>query len=82
MQNQDCRTSGRGTNTHDNYENVERGAPKPKEETDKELYENIRQTSFEEHIYGNEMSSQYYNFQKPSTSEVPQDEDIYILPDS
>lgn len=82
VQNQDCRSSGRGTNTHDNYENVECGAPKPKEETDKELYENTRQTSFEEHIYGNEMSSQYYNFQKPSTSEVPQDEDIYILPDS
>ncbi|XP_030891624.1 protein GAPT [Leptonychotes weddellii] len=81
VQNQDCRSSGRGTNTHGSYENVESGAPKPKEETDKELYENIQQTNFEEHIYGNETPSQY-NFQKPSTSEVSQDEDIYILPDS
>ena len=67
---------------YDNYENVQVGPPRAKEETDKELYENTRPTNFEEHIYGNETSSQYYNFQKPSTSEVSQDEDIYILPDS
>ncbi|XP_047585373.1 protein GAPT isoform X1 [Lutra lutra] len=82
VQNQHCKSSGRGTNTHGSYENVESGDPKHKEVTDKELYENTWQTNFEEHIYGNEMSPQYYNFQKPSTSEDPQDEDIYILPDS
>lgn len=82
VQKQDCRSAGRGTNTCGSYENVESDAPKPKEVTDKELYENTQQTNFEDHIYGNEMSSQYYNFQKPSTSEVPQDEDIYIFPDS
>ncbi|XP_003433848.1 protein GAPT [Canis lupus familiaris] len=82
VQTQDYKSSGRGTNSHDNYENVESGAPKAKEETNNELYENTRPTSFEEHIYGNEMLFQYCNFQKPSTPEVPQDEDIYILPDS
>ncbi|XP_006166284.2 protein GAPT [Tupaia chinensis] len=66
-------------NIHDNYENVEVGPPKAKEEMDKELYENTRQSNFEDHIYGNET---YYNFQKHSASEVPQEEDIYILPDS
>lgn len=65
----------------DHYENVETRCPEAKEETSKELYENTRQTNIEEHIYGNE-TSEYYNFQKPSTFEFSQDEDIYILPDS
>ncbi|XP_007079982.2 protein GAPT isoform X1 [Panthera tigris] len=82
VQTQDYTSTGRGVNMYDNYENVQVGPPRAKEETDKELYENTRPTNFEEHIYGNETSSQYYNFQKPSTSEVSQDEDIYILPDS
>ncbi|XP_039099754.1 protein GAPT isoform X1 [Hyaena hyaena] len=81
-QTQEYTSSGRGANTYDNYENVEVRPPRAKGETDKELYENTRPTNFEEHIYGNETSSQYYNFQNPSTSEVSQDEDIYILPDS
>lgn len=82
VQTQNHRYASGGTSVHGNYENVEAGLPKAKEETDKELYENTRQTDFEEHIYGNETPSDYYNFQKPSTSQGPQDEDIYILPDS
>ncbi|XP_076973322.1 protein GAPT [Tamandua tetradactyla] len=80
-QTQDCSSAAGRTNIHDDYENVETGPPKAKEETEKELYENTCQSNFEEHVYGNETSSDYYNFQKPITSEVPQDEDIYILPD-
>lgn len=64
----------------DIYENVVAGPPKAKEETGKELYENTQQPCFKNHIYGNK-TSEYYNFQKPCTSEVPQDEDIYVLPD-
>ncbi|KAM6225088.1 protein GAPT [Rhynchocyon petersi] len=70
------------TNTHDNYENVKTKCPKGKEESCKEIYENTGQSNFEEHIYGNEPSSEYYNFRKPRLSEPPQEEDIYILPDS
>ncbi|XP_058420029.1 protein GAPT [Diceros bicornis minor] len=83
VQTQGHRSPARETNIHDNYENVEVGPPKAKEETGKELYQNTQPSNFEEeHIYGNETPSNYYNFQKPCTSEVPQDEDIYILPDS
>ncbi|XP_074241843.1 protein GAPT [Saimiri boliviensis] len=82
VETQDHRSAVRGNNIHNNYENVEAGPPKVKGETDKELYENAQQSNFKEHIYGNETSSDYYNFQKPLPSEVPQDEDIYILPDS
>ncbi|XP_037655105.1 protein GAPT [Choloepus didactylus] len=80
-QTQDYRSAVRGTNLHDDYENVETRPSKAKEETEKELYENTQQFNFEEHVYGNETSSDYCNFQKPCTSEAPQDEDIYILPD-
>ncbi|XP_008563507.1 PREDICTED: protein GAPT [Galeopterus variegatus] len=76
IETQDHRSAVARTSIHDNYENVEAG------QTDKELYENTRQPNSEEHIYGNEISSDYYNFQKRCCSEVPQDEDIYILPDS
>ncbi|XP_008051999.1 protein GAPT [Carlito syrichta] len=82
VETQDHRSAIGGTDTHDNYENVEVAPPKDKEETDQELYENTRSCAFEEHIYGNETSSPYYDFQKPRTSEAPQEEDIYILPDS
>lgn len=70
------------TDIYDQYENMKTRPPEAKEETNKEIYENTRQTNIEEHIYGNETTSEYYNFQKPNTSEVSQDEDIYILPDS
>ncbi|XP_057599163.1 protein GAPT [Hippopotamus amphibius kiboko] len=81
VQTQDRRSAGEDTDIHDNYENVE-VCPCKTKGTDKELYENTRQTNFEEHIYGNETPCDYYDFQKPSASETPQDEDIYILPDS
>ncbi|XP_053452236.1 protein GAPT [Nycticebus coucang] len=81
VETQDHRSAVERTHIQENYENVQAGPPKATEETDKELYENTRQSNFEDHIYGNETASEYYNFQKPSTSEVPQDEDIYILPD-
>ncbi|KAL4684171.1 hypothetical protein H8959_021865 [Pygathrix nigripes] len=82
VETQDHKSAVKGNNIHKNYENVEAGPPKVKGKTNKELYENTRQSDFEEDIYGNETSSDYYNFQKPRPSEVPQDEDIYILPDS
>lgn len=83
VQTQDRHSAGKDTNIHDNYENVKVCPPKAKGETDKKLYENTWQTNAEEHIYGNETQCDYYNnFEKPSTSEAPQEEDIYILPDS
>ncbi|XP_019503749.1 PREDICTED: protein GAPT [Hipposideros armiger] len=82
VQTQDRKSAAGGTDTHDTYENLEARPPKAKEETDKELYENIRQPNFDDHIYGNETTCDYYNFQKPCTSAAPQDEDIYILPDA
>ncbi|XP_007453294.1 PREDICTED: protein GAPT [Lipotes vexillifer] len=81
VQTQDHSSAGKDTNIHGNYENVEACPPQAKEETDKGVYENTCQTDFKEHIYGNEAPLDYYTFQKPSTSEEPQDEDIYILPD-
>ncbi|XP_063114273.1 protein GAPT [Cavia porcellus] len=62
------------------YENMTSCPSKAKEESDKELYENAQSSHFEEHIYNNETSSEYYNFEMPGTSKI-QDEDIYILPD-
>ncbi|XP_074185021.1 protein GAPT isoform X1 [Rhinolophus sinicus] len=82
VQTQDHRCAAGGTDIQDIYENVEAGPPKAEEETDKELYENTQQPCFKDHIYGNKITSEYYNFQKPCSSEVPQDEDIYILPDA
>ena len=83
VQTQDRHSAGKDTDTRDNYENVKVRPPKAKGETDKELYENTWPTNPEEHIYGNEIApGDYYNFEKPSTSEAPQEEDIYILPDS
>lgn len=83
VQTQDRHSAGKDTNIHDNYENVKVCPPKAKGETDKKLYENTWQANAEEHIYGNETQCDYYNnFEKPSTSEAPQEEDIYILPDS
>ncbi|XP_067586827.1 protein GAPT [Pseudorca crassidens] len=82
VQTQDHSSAGKDTNTHGNYENVEACPPQAKEETDKGVYENTWQTNFKEHIYGNETPCDYYTRQKPDTSEEPQDEDIYILPDS
>ncbi|XP_004458882.1 protein GAPT [Dasypus novemcinctus] len=80
-QTQDCRYAMEGTNMHDDYENVETGPPKTKKETEKELYENTWQSNFDEHIYGNEISPDYYDFRKCNISETPQDEDIYVIPD-
>ncbi|KAM4876133.1 protein GAPT [Thomomys bottae] len=74
------KTSIKETRMHRNYENMEAGLPKAEEETDKGLYENTQQSSVTEHIYRNEISL-YYNFHKPESSQVPLDEDIYILPD-
>ncbi|NP_001420547.1 protein GAPT isoform X1 [Equus caballus] len=82
VQTQDHRSAVRGTDIHGNYENVKVSPLNAKEETEKELYQNIQQCNLEEHIYGNEAPSKYCNFQNLHTSEVPQDEDIYILPDS
>ncbi|KAM6156517.1 protein GAPT [Erethizon dorsatum] len=81
VETKDHRSTDKGSRMHGHYENMATGPPKAKEERDKEPYENAQPPNFEEHIYGNEASSEYYNFQKPGTSEVPQDEDIYILPD-
>ncbi|XP_059947691.1 protein GAPT [Mesoplodon densirostris] len=82
VQTEDHSSPGKDTNIYDNYENVEACPPQAKEETDEGIYENTCQTNFKEHIYGNETSCDYYDFQKPTTSEEPQDENIYILPDS
>ncbi|XP_005392730.1 PREDICTED: protein GAPT [Chinchilla lanigera] len=81
VETKDHRSTNKGCRVPGHYENMAADPPKAKEESDKELYENVQQPNFEEHIYGNEESSEYYIFQKPGTSEVPQDEDIYILPD-
>ncbi|XP_004848728.1 protein GAPT [Heterocephalus glaber] len=81
VETKDHRSTDKGSRMHDHYENMAAGPPKAKEESDRGLYENTQPPNFEEHIYGNEASSEYYNFQKPGTSQVPQDEDIYILPD-
>eukprot|EP00069_Balaena_mysticetus_P008786 bmy_19825T0 len=82
VQTQDHSSAGKDTNIHDDYENVEACPPQAKEETDKGVYENTWQTNFKEHIYGNEIPCDRYSCQKPSAPEEPQDEDIYILPDS
>ncbi|XP_060047867.1 protein GAPT [Erinaceus europaeus] len=82
VQTQDHKSATGTTTIHDDdYENVQTDPPTNKE-TAKDIYENTQPSNFEDHIYGNEIASDYCNFQKPSTSEVPQDEDIYILPDS
>ncbi|XP_006875403.1 PREDICTED: protein GAPT [Chrysochloris asiatica] len=81
VQTQDYNSAEGTTSLHANYENVNASPPKDKEETDKEIYENTQQSNFEEHVYGNEAESNYYNVQNPSTSGATQDEDIYILPD-
>ncbi|XP_019063376.1 protein GAPT [Fukomys damarensis] len=81
VETKDHRSIDKGSRMHDHYENMVADPPKAKEESDKELYENTQPPNFEEHFYGNEASSEYYNFQKLGTSQVPQDEDIYILPD-
>lgn len=75
------RSTDKERGTHGNYENMASCPSKAKEESDKELYENAQSPNFEEHIYNNDTSSEYYNFQVPGTSKIPQDEDIYILPD-
>nr|XP_020035107.1 protein GAPT [Castor canadensis] len=82
VETQGHKSAVKGTRMPSNYENMEVGPPKAKEEMERELYENTQSSNFEEHIYGNETCSLYYNFQKPKTSPAPQDEDIYILPDA
>nr|XP_020834687.1 protein GAPT [Phascolarctos cinereus] len=62
------------------YENVETGPVSCAEECLTDLYENTAQFN-SEHLYGNEFSSEYYNFQKPHCLNMPPDEDIYVLPD-
>ncbi|XP_075398769.1 protein GAPT [Tenrec ecaudatus] len=81
-QTQDHKSTREVANIHGNYENVEACPSDSKEEANKEIYENTQQSNFEDHIYGNEMSPKYYSFQQPNTSDAPQDEDIYILPDA
>lgn len=82
-QTPDHRFAEREANLQNNYENMKTGPPKVEGESE-DIYENTGQSDFEEHIYGNEIPSLYYNFQTCTSeaSEVPQDEDIYILPDS
>ena len=75
------RPAAREADPCDDYENLEVGPPKAEDTADKGLYENARPAGSEEHVYGNESSSPYYNFQKPASPESPPDEDIYILPD-
>ncbi|XP_069897047.1 protein GAPT [Dipodomys merriami] len=81
VETQDHKPTVKETKMHSNYENMEAGLPKAKEETEKGLYENTCPSNVTEPIYKNEMSP-YYNFKKLQTSQVPPDEDIYILPDS
>ncbi|XP_004678518.1 PREDICTED: protein GAPT [Condylura cristata] len=83
FQTEDHISAEREANIQDNYENMKISPCEATEEIEKEIYENNGQSNFEEHIYGNEIASHYCNFQKPSisTSDVPQDDDIYILPD-
>ncbi|XP_037385242.1 protein GAPT [Talpa occidentalis] len=83
FQTQDHGPAEREADIQDHYENMNVSPHEAEEESEKEIYENSEQSNFEEHIYGNETPSPYYNFQKHSisSSEVPQDEDIYILPD-
>ncbi|XP_072455640.1 protein GAPT [Notamacropus eugenii] len=64
-----------------NYENVETGPVSCAEGRLTDLYENTAQFNSEEHLYGNESSNEYYNFQKPHCLKTSPDEDIYILPD-
>ncbi|XP_007486417.2 protein GAPT [Monodelphis domestica] len=63
------------------YENVETGPLRCAEECLTGLYENTNQVNSEEHLYGNESSSEYYNVQKPHLLNYPPVEEIYILPD-
>ncbi|XP_016055256.1 PREDICTED: protein GAPT isoform X2 [Miniopterus natalensis] len=81
VETHDPGSAARETALHDHYENLEVRAPKA-EEAGKGLYENMQPTALEEHIYGNEVPCDYYNFHKPGAPEAPQEEDIYILPDS
>ncbi|ERE82660.1 protein GAPT [Cricetulus griseus] len=76
------KSSAKRNRMHGEYENVEVGPPDTKVATEKALYENTQPSNLEEHVYGNQTDALYYNFQKPSPPPVPQDEDIYILPDS
>ncbi|XP_051835506.1 protein GAPT [Antechinus flavipes] len=70
----------RGDMDH-NYENMAIGSKSCAEECLTDLYENTAQFNSEEHLYGNEASPEYYNFQKPHFPQTSSDEDIYILPD-
>ncbi|XP_043852124.1 protein GAPT [Dromiciops gliroides] len=63
------------------YENVETGPVNCAKECLTDLYENTTQFNSEEHLYGNESSPEYYNFQNPHFLNTPSDEDIYVLPD-
>ncbi|XP_036609578.1 protein GAPT [Trichosurus vulpecula] len=67
--------------TEQSYENVETGPVNCAEERSTDLYENTAQFNSEEHLYGNESSTEYYNFQKPHCLNTLPDENIYILPD-
>ncbi|XP_036136348.1 protein GAPT [Molossus molossus] len=77
VQTHDHEAAARETDPPNSYENLEAGPPRAKD-ADRGLYENTRQPGFEDHIYGNEPSSEYCNFRKPRP---PEEEDIYILPD-
>ncbi|XP_055459115.1 protein GAPT [Psammomys obesus] len=75
------KSSSKRNKANGNYENV--SCPLHTEAvTDKALYENTQPSNLEEHVYCNQTDALYHNFQKPSPPPAPQEEDIYILPDS
>nr|XP_004664954.1 protein GAPT [Jaculus jaculus] len=78
----DHKPTAKGARVQNNYENVEAGLPKDKSQTEEALYENTGRPHAQEHVYENQTSSPYYDFQQArSSEEALQEENVYILPD-